>query len=289
MKKQKKSHSSKKKEATVNGKKIWLRLAPGLVAVAVAMALGGAMQQALRLPDPSDVEWNSPLTLPSQSYEDLLNSDLFTLPPLTRGEALPTLPFFQTQEPDPEPPKETAPSAQTQPLTREDSAVAVTEPVDTREPEELSPTAPAEEPAIAPAGVFVPPVEGEVVTVFQPDRLCWNDTLKDWRAHHGIDLACETGTPVRAVSDGTVVLVTDAADTGVTVCVDHGDGLVSTVGGLGLPLTVSVGQRVEAGTVMGYSVGTPPFESHDVPHIHVELTQNGEQIDPQAWWTKPQM
>ena len=37
MKKQKKSHSSKKKEATVNGKKIWLRLAPGLVAVAVAM------------------------------------------------------------------------------------------------------------------------------------------------------------------------------------------------------------------------------------------------------------
>ena len=282
MKKQQGTPPGKKKDTYAKGKKILVRLLPGVIAASIALGLGAMMQQALKIPAPSDISWDGGLTLSPQTYGDLSNNDLFTLPLLTEEETFPVPTFSKTEDLMTfENGEETLPP-QTLSGDREASAPAE------QKPQAEPKTEPSPAPAVAPARIFVPPVEGETVTVFQPDRLCWNDTLKDWRVHEGIDLACEAGTPVRAISDGTVVLITDAADTGITVSIDHGDGLISVLGGLSLPLTVSVGQRVETGTVVGHSAGAPPFEMHDVPHVHVELIRNGEQTDPCLWWTRPQ-
>jgi len=39
------------------------------------------------------------------------------------------------------------------------------------------------------------------------DRLVYSKTLDEWRAHSGVDLRADRGTPVKVVADGVVTEV----------------------------------------------------------------------------------
>jgi len=64
---------------------------------------------------------------------------------------------------------------------------------------------------------FVMPVYGEVTFEYAMDRLVYSKTLDEWRAHSGVDLRADRGTPVKVVADGVVTEVKNDPRFGVTV------------------------------------------------------------------------
>lgn len=99
-------------------------------------------------------------------------------------------------------------------------------------------------------------------------------------AHKGLDIACATGTDIKAIADGTVVFSGyDTTGLGYAIKVDHGNG-VQTVYGHCSKLYASVGKAVSAGDVIG-AVGSTGNSTG--PHLHLEIRINGEAMNPQ-WY-----
>jgi murein DD-endopeptidase MepM/ murein hydrolase activator NlpD len=94
--------------------------------------------------------------------------------------------------------------------------------------------------------------------------------------HTGVDLAAPYGTPYYAAHAGTVVVARYYGGYGNCVIVDVGDG-VQVYYGHASGLAVAEGQRVEAGTLLGY-VGSTGYSTGN--HLHYEIRENGAALDP---------
>ncbi|MFH9423673.1 M23 family metallopeptidase [Streptomyces sp. NPDC017529] len=102
-----------------------------------------------------------------------------------------------------------------------------------------------------------------------------------WAAGHhtGVDFAVRTGTPVSSVGAGTVVLARRSGDYGLAVTIRMTDGYYTLFGHLSR-ITAHVGQRVRAGTRIGYSGATGRTTG---PHLHFEVRTSrryGSDINP---------
>ena len=97
--------------------------------------------------------------------------------------------------------------------------------------------------------------------------------------HTGVDMRAETGAPARATATGRVTAAEYAGGYGNMVEVDHGRGLVTRYAHLS-GYAVSVGQRVEAGAVVGF-VGSTGRSTGS--HLHYETRIDGEPVDPQRF------
>ncbi len=107
----------------------------------------------------------------------------------------------------------------------------------------------------------------------------FSKTLGDYRTHNGVDFKGVKGDSVKTVGEGTVVSVETNAVWGNTVTVDHGNGIMSSISGLGDEALISAGAKVYSDTIIGV-VGTVPVEGDEDSHIHLEMRVNGELIDP---------
>lgn len=133
--------------------------------------------------------------------------------------------------------------------------------------------------------VLVMPLEGEVLQPFSEGELVKSETTGTWQTHNGVDIAGETGTAVYAMDNGTVTDVTKDALWGITVTIDHGNGVISRYCGLSASLAVKEGDLVESGQSIG-AVGTvPDLESKLASHLHVEVCKNGVYVNPMEWVT----
>lgn len=102
--------------------------------------------------------------------------------------------------------------------------------------------------------------------------------LHRYRAHVGVDLVAEYGTPVRAVSDGRVETAGWAGELGQCVRVAHEHDLTSIYGHLSkISHTVTAGSFVRIGEVIGW-VGTTGLSTG--PHLHFALYKRGEYVNP---------
>jgi murein DD-endopeptidase MepM/ murein hydrolase activator NlpD len=97
--------------------------------------------------------------------------------------------------------------------------------------------------------------------------------------HVGVDIAAPFGTTVVAPMDGTVAFAGRKGGYGLTVVIDHGDG-VATLYGHSSELMVSEGDTVKKGQAItkiglsGHSTG---------PHLHYEVRMEGKPVNPLAW------
>ena len=123
----------------------------------------------------------------------------------------------------------------------------------------------------------VAPVEGRISSEFG-SRV--HPITGAHSSHHGLDIAAPTGTPVRAITDGTVLRAGDAGGYGLRVEVDHGDGVITRYAHLS-KINVEVGQRLGVGTELG-AVGSTGNSTG--PHLHVEVRVDGEPVDPHDSW-----
>jgi murein DD-endopeptidase MepM/ murein hydrolase activator NlpD len=97
--------------------------------------------------------------------------------------------------------------------------------------------------------------------------------------HTGLDLHAETGDPVRATADGTVVAAGWSGGYGRVVDVDHHNGLSTRYAHLS-SIEVRVGQSVKSGQIVG-KVGSTGRSTG--PHLHYETRLKGEPVDPQKF------
>ena len=139
----------------------------------------------------------------------------------------------------------------------------------------------AAEEALSDSGpTFVWPVQGTVEVPYAVEALRYDATMEDWRTHAGIDVACENGEPVLAASSGTVVSVMNDDLFGMTVEIDHGDGLRSVYANLAAEPPVWEGETVSTGDIIGSVGGTALAESNVVPHLHFSMMRDGRYVDP---------
>lgn len=139
-------------------------------------------------------------------------------------------------------------------------------------------------PVIDEGPLFVSPVASEeILKGCALDRLVFSATMKDYRAHTGLDIASPVGSEVRCYTAGTVDRVEEDAFFGTVVTVRHDYGLVTVYANLAPELAAGIqpGVTLKAGDRIGY-VGTSALaESADEPHLHFEMLLNGDRIDPE--------
>lgn len=130
--------------------------------------------------------------------------------------------------------------------------------------------------------VYVFPVEGDVAKPYSGDTLVYSNTMSDWRAHNGTDIRAEAGSDVSACADGVIEDVYTDARMGITIVIDHQNGYKSVYSNLSNGLLVEVGQHVSAGEVISTVGSSALFEAADESHLHFEMLQNGEHINPET-------
>ncbi len=97
--------------------------------------------------------------------------------------------------------------------------------------------------------------------------------------HKGVDISSHYGTPVRAPADGTVVSAGTENGYGREVILNHGHGLSTLYGHLS-GFTVSVGQTVVRGQIIGY-VGTSGRSTG--AHLHYEVRIHDTPVNPHKY------
>ena len=136
------------------------------------------------------------------------------------------------------------------------------------------------------ASSYIWPVKGEILADFSLEVQAFDPTMGDWRTHDGIDIAAALGTEVRASGTGTVVGVYEDDLMGTTVIIDHGNGVTSLYANLAGTPTVTEGQPVEVGAVIGAVGKTAKAESKRSDHLHFEMTKDGTAVDPMNYMPK---
>lgn len=107
-----------------------------------------------------------------------------------------------------------------------------------------------------------------------------SDPFTSRRAFHaGLDFAAPTGEPIQAAGGGVVRYAGHRPDYGWTVEIDHGNGLATRYAHASRLLVkagalVAPGDRVALVGSTGRSTG---------PHLHFEVLQRGETVDPRRY------
>jgi murein DD-endopeptidase MepM/ murein hydrolase activator NlpD len=94
--------------------------------------------------------------------------------------------------------------------------------------------------------------------------------------HTGVDIANDTGTPVRCTADGRVSFAGWDGGYGKLVVVSHGNGFSTYYGHLS-EIKTSAGAEVTRGTVVGLMGATGNTTG---PHVHYEIRLYGAPVDP---------
>lgn len=132
-----------------------------------------------------------------------------------------------------------------------------------------------------PEPVFIKPVEGEIVKQYGKEKLLYSNTLKEWTTHLGIDIKANKTTIVKASSDGVVQSIKNDPRYGLTIIIEHPKGYTSVYSNLLSSEFVLTGEKVKSGQTIGTVGNSATFEIVDEPHLHFEITKDGENVDPE--------
>ena len=118
------------------------------------------------------------------------------------------------------------------------------------------------------------PTTGWLSSQFTSSR--FHPILHENRPHEGIDVTAPTGTPIVAPATGTVVFAGNDKGFGLSVEIDHGNGIRTRFAHCSR-LAVRSGQRVTRGQLIA-AVGMTGLAT--APHLHYEIHVNGKPVDP---------
>lgn len=130
---------------------------------------------------------------------------------------------------------------------------------------------------------FIMPVEKPTSIGEYGDTMVYNSTLGRFTSHLAIDFYASEGSDVYAVFDGTILSVETSFLQGTTITIDHGNGLYTIYNSLADGDSVSVGQMVKQGDIIGQVSTTNRQEYKDGAHVHFQVKENGELINPEKY------
>ena len=129
--------------------------------------------------------------------------------------------------------------------------------------------------SLAATNGMITPVNGVMTSTFGPRM---HPILKMVRIHKGVDWAAPIGTPIAAAFDGQIVFEGDGKGYGNLIRISHANNRETRYAHMArFADGISVGTTVKAGDVIGY-IGTTGLSTG--PHLHFELFQDGQAIDP---------
>ncbi|MBD0850598.1 M23 family metallopeptidase [Maribacter arenosus] len=114
--------------------------------------------------------------------------------------------------------------------------------------------------------VLFPPLSGTLTDTYDRDK-----------KHFAVDVVAPKDTPIKAVANGIVIFAEWTAETGYVIILEHKDGLLSVYKHNG-SLSKSQGDIVRAGEVIASVGNTGEFTTG--PHLHFELWDNGNPVNP---------
>ena len=113
----------------------------------------------------------------------------------------------------------------------------------------------------------------------------FHPVLKRYRAHHGVDYAAPTGTPVYSIGSGKVISVGWAGGGGNTIKIRHNDTYTTSYMHLSrYAKGLHVGQSVKQKEVIGY-VGSTGLSTG--PHLDFRVYERGKPINPLTIKSQP--
>ena len=97
--------------------------------------------------------------------------------------------------------------------------------------------------------------------------------------HQGVDILAPKGTPVYAPADGRVISIRKTRGYGLTLKIDHGNGITTFYAHL-YKVNVKRGQRVHRGDVIAYVGSSGRSTGH---HLHYEVRVRGIRVNPRRY------
>lgn len=129
----------------------------------------------------------------------------------------------------------------------------------------------------------LPIMNATVSKSFSNTALQYNETLKQYEAHLGVDFVASAGSKVYSVLDGKILEVGNNYLQGNYVIIEHNNGLKSIYSSLDETISVSVGDTIKKGDIIG-AVGSSAYsELEEGSHLHFELLDNDKKIDPSGY------
>lgn len=128
---------------------------------------------------------------------------------------------------------------------------------------------------------FTSPLNGARLQGFSGDELVYNETMKDWRTHNGLDIRGSENVGVQAPANGTVTAVYEDPQWGGVVEMECQDVMVRLCGLSNIQC--KEGDSLEQGKTIAV-IGEIPAESGEESHLHVEITKDGKLVDPENYF-----
>lgn len=123
------------------------------------------------------------------------------------------------------------------------------------------------------------PLAGEVIKEFTLENLLYFDAIGEWRVHKGVDIKSNETLIIESAFAGTVEKVSQSELTGTEIIIDHGKNIKTLYNNLSSS-KVSTGDAVEKGQTIGNIGKCDSIESADGPHLHFEMSVDGENVNP---------
>jgi len=98
--------------------------------------------------------------------------------------------------------------------------------------------------------------------------------------HFAVDIVTTRNSPIKSVADGRVIFAEWTAETGYVIIIEHSYGLLS-VYKHNASLTKSQGDMVRGGEVVATAGNTGELTTG--PHLHFELWNEGNPVDPSEY------
>lgn len=129
----------------------------------------------------------------------------------------------------------------------------------------------------------LPMLDATILKDYSESELQWNGTLGWYEAHFAVDLT-STNTDVYAIANGTVLSCEQDYLKGNIITISHANGLTSVYSSL-TDVLVEAGDVVALGDKIASAGITASAELSDGNHLHFELLDNGQNIDPSNYLT----
>ena len=123
------------------------------------------------------------------------------------------------------------------------------------------------------------PVNGTIIMSYSMDKTVYFQTLDQYKYNPAVIISGAEGDQVLCGTTGVVKSIDVTAETGTTVNVDIGNGYELIYGQL-KEVPVSVGDYVEAKSVLGYVSQPTKYYSVEGCNVYFEMRKDGQPVNP---------
>lgn len=130
--------------------------------------------------------------------------------------------------------------------------------------------------------VFIVPIEETNVSL--ASVFCYDRTLDRYALHNAMDFSAKAGTKVLAAVDGTVTSVSKRDQLyGAVITIEHANGIETVYRFIDPVDNIKSGDKVNRGDVIGTVAVATGVENAEGDHLHFEVYENGERVDPDEY------